>query len=107
MAWGYLLIAAAFEVGWAVGLKASHGFTRFWPSVFTLAAMVISLTFLSLAVRTIPVGTGYAIWTGIGAVGTATLGIVLFQEPLTVWRLTCLVLILSGVIGLKWSAGTD
>ena len=105
MAWGYLLIAAAFEVGWAVGLKASHGFTRFWPSVFTLAAMVISLTFLSLAVRTIPVGTGYAIWTGIGAVGTATLGIVLFQEPLTAWRVTCLVLILSGVIGLKWSAG--
>jgi quaternary ammonium compound-resistance protein SugE len=101
MAWIYLLAAAVFEVGWAIGLKYSHGFTRLWPSVLTLAAMVISLGLLALAVRTIPVGTGYAIWTGIGAVGTALLGVLLFGEPASAGRLLCLGLIVAGVLGLK------
>lgn len=104
MAWVYLFTAALFEIGWAIGLKYTQGFTKFWPSVQTIAAMGISLTLLALAVRTIPVGTGYAIWTGIGAVGTAILGIILFTEPLTAWRVLCLLLIVSGVIGLKFTA---
>jgi quaternary ammonium compound-resistance protein SugE len=104
MAWVFLFTAALFEIGWAVGLKYTEGFTKLWPSVLTVAAMVVSLTFLALAVRTIPVGTGYAIWTGIGAVGTAVLGVVLFAEPLTAWRVICLLLIVSGVIGLKFAA---
>lgn len=103
MAWVQLLIAAAFEIAWALGLKFSGGFTRFWPSVFTILAMVISLVFLALAVRTIPIGTGYAVWTGIGAVGTAILGMVIFAEPATAWRITCLLLIIGGVIGLKFA----
>jgi quaternary ammonium compound-resistance protein SugE len=101
MAWIFLLVAAVFEIAWAVGLKYADGFTRLWPSVFTISAMVISLVLLAAAVRTIPVGTGYAVWTGIGAVGTATLGIWLFGEPLTAWRVTCLLLIVGGVVGLK------
>ena len=101
MAWVQLLVAALFEVGWAIGLKYAQGFTRFWPSVLTIAAMVISMGLLATAVRTIPVGTGYAVWTGIGAVGTAILGIAFFAEPFTAWRITCLLLILTGVIGLK------
>ncbi|MEZ6143375.1 MAG: quaternary ammonium compound efflux SMR transporter SugE [Zavarzinella sp.] len=104
MAWGYLFTAALFEIGWAIGLKYSQGFTRFWPSVLTIAAMIISLGLLARAVRTIPVGTGYAIWTGVGAVGTAILGIILFAEPLTVWRIVCLLLIVGGVIGLKFAS---
>ena len=104
MAWVYLFTAAVFEIGWAVGLKYTQGFTRLWPSVLTVAAMVVSLGLLALAVRTIPVGTGYAIWTGVGAVGTATLGIILFAEPLTAWRVTCLLLIVGGVAGLKFAA---
>ena len=104
MAWTYLLVAALFEIGWAIGLKYAQGFTKLWPSVFTITAMVVSLFFLALAVRTIPVGTGYAIWTGIGAVGTATLGIILFAEPLTAWRVVCLLLIVGGVVGLKFTA---
>jgi quaternary ammonium compound-resistance protein SugE len=104
MAWITLLAAAVFEIGWAIGLKTTEGFTRLWPSVFTLAAMAISLALLALAVRTIPVGTGYAVWTGIGAVGTAILGIVLFGEPATAARLTCLGLIVAGVLGLKFLA---
>jgi quaternary ammonium compound-resistance protein SugE len=107
MAWTYLFIAALFEIVWAVSLKSTHGFTRLWPSVLTITAMVISLFFLALAVRTIPVGTGYAVWTGIGAVGTATLGIILFAEPLTAWRVVCLLLIVSGVIGLKFTASSE
>lgn len=103
MAWVYLLIAALFEVGWAISLKSTHVFTRFWPSVLTIASMVISFTCLALAVRTIPIGTGYAIWTGIGAVGTAIVGMVLFAEPVTVWRIGCLILIISGVLGLKFA----
>jgi len=104
MAWVYLFVAALFEIGWAVGLKYAQGFTKLWPSALTVIAMVASLFFLALAVRTIPVGTGYAIWTGIGAVGTATLGIILFAEPVTAWRVVCLLLIVSGVVGLKFTA---
>lgn len=104
MAWIYLLAAAVFEVGWAIGLKTTQGFTRLWPSVWTIAAMAISLGLLAMAVRTIPVGTGYAVWTGIGAVGTAILGIVLFGEPATAARIACLGLIVAGVLGLKFLA---
>lgn len=104
MAWVYLLVAALFEIGWAIGLKHAQGFTKLWPSVLTIVAMVVSLFFLALAVRTIPIGTGYAIWTGIGAVGTATLGIILFAEPVTAWRVVCLLLIVGGVVGLKFTA---
>ena len=98
------MIAAGFEIGWAVGLKYTVGFTKLWPTIFTVTAMVISLSFLAFAVRTIPVGTGYAVWTGIGAVGTAVLGIFLFEELLTVGRVVCLILIVGGVIGLKFTA---
>lgn len=104
MAWVHLFIAALFEVGWAVGLKSTHGFTKFWPSVWTIAAMAISLLFLALAVRTIPIGTGYAAWTGIGTVGAAAFGMVFLSEPFTAWRAGCLILIISGVIGLKFAA---
>jgi quaternary ammonium compound-resistance protein SugE len=95
--------AGLFEVAWAVGMKYTEGFTRFWPSVLTIIGIVISMTLLALAVRTIPVGTGYAIWTGIGAAGTAALGIILFSEPATAWRLFFLLLIVVGAIGLKFS----
>ncbi len=105
MAWGYLFIAAVFEIGWAVGLKYSHGFTKLWPSVFTLLSMVASMSLLAVAVRTIPIGTGYAVWTGIGAAGTAMLGMWLFAEPATMARLFFLGLIVSGIIGLKATAG--
>jgi quaternary ammonium compound-resistance protein SugE len=101
MAWWYLILAGLLEVGWAIGLKSSHGFTRLWPSVATIVAMALSMLLLGLAVRTIPIGTGYVIWTGIGAVGAATLGMVLFGEPATAARLFCLGLILAGIIGLK------
>ena len=101
MPWLYLLIAGLFEVGWAIGLKYTNGFTRLWPSVGTVAAMIVSFFFLSLALKTIPVGTGYAVWTGIGAVGTAILGMVLLGESRDVWRLLCLVLIIAGIVGLK------
>ena len=104
MAWAYLIVAALFETGWAIGLKYAQGFTKFWPSVLTIAAMVASLFLLALAVRTIPIGTGYAIWTGIGAVGTAALGMLLFGEPLTACRVLCLLLIVSGIFGLKFTA---
>lgn len=103
MAWGYLFLAAAFEIVWALGLKYSHGLTKFWPSVLTIVAMVLSFSFLAMAVRTIPLGTGYATWTGIGAVGTAILGMILFAEPITTARVFFLVLIVLGVIGLKFS----
>lgn len=101
MAWTYLLIAGAFEIMWAIGLKYTEGFTKLWPSLFTVAAMLISFSCLSEALRTIPVGTGYAVWTGIGAIGTAILGIFLFGEPSGVGRIICIVLIIAGVIGLK------
>jgi quaternary ammonium compound-resistance protein SugE len=101
MAWIYLTVAGLFEIGWAIGLKYTDGFTRLLPSVWTLASMILSIVLLGLALRTLPVGTAYAVWTGIGAVGTAALGIYLFAEPATVARLVCIGLILSGIIGLK------
>lgn len=104
MAWVLLVIAGLFEVGWAIGLKYTEGFTRFWPSVATIAGIVISMSLLALAVKTIPVGTGYAIWTGIGAVGTATLGILVFAEPATPGRIFFLLLIVVGIIGLKFTS---
>jgi quaternary ammonium compound-resistance protein SugE len=99
--WLYLLIAGLFEVGWAIGLKYTDGFSRLWPSLGTVAAMVISLAFLGLALKHLPVGTAYAVWTGIGAVGTVILGIALFGEPATVLRLGCVGLIVAGIVGLK------
>jgi quaternary ammonium compound-resistance protein SugE len=101
MAWIYLLIAGLLEVAWAIGLKYTDGFTRFWPSAWTLVAMALSMVFLGLALRELPVGTGYAVWVGIGAVGTAVLGMVLFDESRDPLRLICLGLIVAGVVGLK------
>ena len=101
MAWTYLIIAGVLEIVWAIGLKYTEGFTKLVPSLVTGVALVASMLFLALALRTVPVGTGYAIWTGIGAVGTAILGIVLFAEPATVARLGCIGLIVAGIVGLK------
>ena len=99
--WFYLLIAGLFEIGWAIGLKYTDGFSRLWPSLGTAAAMIVSLAFLGLALKYLPVGTAYAVWTGIGAIGTVILGIVLFGEPATVLRLCCVGLIVAGIVGLK------
>ena len=104
MAWIYLLLAGLFEIVWAIGLKYTDGFSRFWPSVGTLAAMAVSIVLLAMAVKTLPIGTAYAIWTGIGAVGAVALGIVLFGDPATLPRLACVVLILVGIVGLKLTA---
>lgn len=101
MAWLILIVAALFEVGWAIGLKYAAGFTRLWPSVWTLAALVLSVALLAAAARTLPIGTAYAVWTGIGAAGTALLGIWLFNEPANAARLACIAMILAGVVGLK------
>lgn len=101
MAWIALFFAGLFEVGWAVGLKYTEGFTRLIPSLATLAAMTVSLGLLALALKTLPLGTAYAIWTGIGTVGTAMLGIMLFGEPADALRLVCIALIVAGIIGLK------
>ena len=101
MAWLILLVAGLTEVGWAVGLKYTDGFTRPVPTALTVGAMVLSLWLLGLAVRTLPLGTAYAVWTGIGTVGTALLGILLFNEPATVVRLLCVALIVTGIVGLK------
>lgn len=101
MAWVYLVLAGLFEIGWAIGLKYSQGFTRFWPSVATVLAMAVSLALLGVALRTLPLGTAYATWTGIGAVGTVLLGIALFGEPATAGRLACVGLIVAGIVGLK------
>jgi quaternary ammonium compound-resistance protein SugE len=103
MAWFYLLVAGLLEVGWAIGLKQTAGFTRLVPSVVTLAAMVVSFLLLAQALRTLPVGTAYAVWTGIGAAGTALVGMVLFGEPRTASRVFCLLLIVAGVAGLRLS----
>jgi quaternary ammonium compound-resistance protein SugE len=103
MAWIYLLLAGLLEIGWAIGLKYTEGFAKLVPSIFTVAAMALSFAFLGLALRTLPVGTAYAIWTGIGAVGTAALGIYLFSEPATVARLACIGLIVAGIAGLKFA----
>jgi quaternary ammonium compound-resistance protein SugE len=101
MAWIVLFVAGLLEVGWAIGLKYTEGFTRLWPSVGTAVSMVLSVVLLGWAMRTLPVGTAYAVWTGIGAVGTVALGIVLFHEPATVARLACVTLIIAGILGLK------
>jgi quaternary ammonium compound-resistance protein SugE len=105
MAWIYLVLAGLFEIGWAIGLKYSAGFTRLWPSVGTLAAMAVSVVLLALAAKTLPIGTAYAVWTGIGAIGAVVLGIVLFGDPATPLRLACVGLILLGVVGLKLVGG--
>ena len=99
--WLSLGIAGVFEVVWAVGLKYTDGFSRLWPSLFTLGAMAISIYFLAVAIRDIPLGTGYAVWTGIGAAGTAILGIILFAESTELVRLFCIGLIIAGIVGLK------
>jgi quaternary ammonium compound-resistance protein SugE len=101
MAWVVLFVAGLFEIGWAIGLKYTEGFTRLWPTVGTLISVVVSMGLLGVALRTLPVGTGYAVWTGIGTVGTAVLGIILFREPATTARLFCIALIVSGIVGLK------
>ena len=101
MAWLYLLLAGLLEIAWAVGLKYTEGFTRLWPSLWTGAAMILSMLLLALAVKSLPIGTAYAVWTGIGAVGTAVLGILLFGEPREVTRLLCVLLIVAGIVGLK------
>jgi quaternary ammonium compound-resistance protein SugE len=105
MAWIYLMVAGVFEIVWAIGLKYTEGFTKLWPSLGTLAAMLVSFLFLAEALKTIPVGTGYAVWTGIGAVGTAILGIVLFGESRDLFRLLCILVIIGGIAGLKVSSG--
>ncbi len=101
MAWFVLIVAGLFEIGWAVGLKYTDGFTRLWPTLGTAGAMLISLWLLSIALRTLPLGTAYAVWTGIGTVGTVLLGIALFAESVDVWRLACIGLIVAGIVGLK------
>jgi quaternary ammonium compound-resistance protein SugE len=101
MAWILLFIAGLMEIGWAIGLKYTEGFTRPVPSVLTLVSMIVSVVLLGLALKTLPVGTGYAVWTGIGTVGTALLGIALFGEPATALRLVSIGLIVSGIVGLK------
>lgn len=101
MPWTSLFIAGLFEIAWAVGLKYTEGFTRLWPTVATLVAMVLSILFLEYAVRSLPVGTAYAVWVGIGAFGTAVFGMLLFGESREPLRLACLVLIVAGVVGLK------
>jgi quaternary ammonium compound-resistance protein SugE len=101
MAWLYLLLAGLLEIAWAVGLKYTEGFTRLWPSLWTGAAMILSLLLLAVAVKSLPIGTAYAVWTGIGAVGTAVLGILLFGEPRGAARLLCVLLIVAGIVGLK------
>ena len=101
MTWFILVIAGLFEVAWAIGLKYTEGFTRLWPTVGTVAAMVTSVVLPGLAMRTLPVGTAYAVWTGIGAVGTVILGIVLFGDPANTARLACVALIVCGILGLK------
>ena len=105
MAWIYLLVAGLFEVVWAVGLKYTEGWTRLWPSVGTVVAMVVSFWCLSQALRAIPIGTGYAVWTGIGAVGVAAFGILVFGESASPARLACIAMIVAGVVGLKVASG--
>ena len=101
MEWFYLVVAGIFEVGWAIGLKYSQGFTKVLPSILTIFGMVASFYFLSLSLKSLPIGTSYAIWTGIGTIGTVLLGIVLFKEPVNIMGILCIVFIVSGIIGLK------
>ena len=101
MSWLILVVAGLFEIGWAIGLKYTQGFTRLWPTLGTVGAMVISVGLLGVAMRELPVGTAYAVWTGMGAVGTVILGIVLFGDPANAPRLVCVGLIVAGILGLK------
>ena len=107
MAWAVLVVAGLFEIVWAVGLKYTDGFTRLWPTIGTAAALVASMVLLGIAIRTLPLGTAYAVWTGIGTVGTAILGILLFREPATAVRLICIGLIVAGIVGLKLASVSD
>jgi quaternary ammonium compound-resistance protein SugE len=101
MAWVYLIVAGLFEIVWAIALKYADGFTRLWPSAITIAGMILSVVLLELSLRDLPVGTAYAVWTGIGTVGAAVLGMILFQEPATTVRIGCIGLIVCGIAGLK------
>ncbi len=101
MNWLILIVAGLLEIGWAIGLKYSEGFTKLWPSVWTSMAMILSMFLLAIAMRSLPVGTAYAVWVGIGAVGTVILGIVLFNESADFWRMASVALIVAGIIGLK------
>jgi quaternary ammonium compound-resistance protein SugE len=103
MAWILLITAGLLEVGWAVGLKFTEGFSRLWPSILTIAAMIASFALLARAIKTIPVGTGYAVWTGIGAAGTAIIGMIFLGEPREAVRIFCIALIIAGVLGLKFA----
>jgi quaternary ammonium compound-resistance protein SugE len=101
MNWIILCVAGLFETGWAIGLKYTEGFTRLWPTVWTILSMILSVGLLGIAMKSLPVGTAYAVWVGIGAIGTAALGIVLFKEPANAARLMSLLLIFAGIVGLK------
>ena len=107
MHWVVLFFAGLFEIAWAVGLKYTEGFTRPWPTVGTAVALVASMGLLGVALRALPLGTAYAVWTGIGSVGTAVLGILLFREPATAMRLLCIGLIVAGIVGLKLATGSQ
>jgi quaternary ammonium compound-resistance protein SugE len=107
MPWIYLTLAGLFEVVWAIGLKYTEGFTRLWPSLTTIAAMIASIVLLAMAVKTLPIGTAYAIWTGIGAVGAVILGMVLFGDAASPMRLACVALVLVGMVGLKLTSGVS
>lgn len=106
MAWIILVIAGLLEVAWAIGLKYTQGFTKLWPSVFTIAAIVVSMYLLGLAARTLPIGTAYAVWVGIGAAGTAVLGFVLLGEPLPPARAICLIVLVAAIAGLKLTSAS-
>ncbi len=101
MAWLLLFVAGLLEIGWAVGLKYTDGFTRPWPTALTVLSMIASVALLGLAMRSLPLGTAYAIWTGIGTVGTVIFGMAILNDPATVARITCIVLIVAGIVGLK------
>ena len=101
MAWLYLFVAGLFEVGWAIGLKYTEGFTRLWPSLWTILAMLVSLWLLGIAMKSLPIGTAYSVWVGVGAAGTVILGIALFNEPVNAFRLVSVGLIIAGIVGLR------
>ena len=106
MTWAILVLAGLFEMGWAIGLKYTDGFSRLWPTIWTVVAMIISLWLLGITMKTLPVGTAYSVWVGVGAVGTVILGIVLFGEPANTGRLISVALIIAGIIGLKLTVST-
>jgi quaternary ammonium compound-resistance protein SugE len=105
MSWIYLLIAGVFETAWDIGLKYTEGFTKLYPSLWTAASMILSLYFLSLSLKTLPIGTAYAVWTGIGALGAFIFGIVLFKEPIEFWRIFFISLLIISLVGLKSTSG--